>query len=106
MHVLFVHRTFPAQFGRLGLELTRRYGWKCSFLIEHLSRCPAPSPDMLAVLDLHRLPPRADSPARPPPPWPQAYGAALEQAAAVAEAVRARPGLRPDLVVGHGGLLP
>jgi glycosyltransferase involved in cell wall biosynthesis len=106
MHVLFVHRAFPAQFGRLGLELTRRYGWKCSFLIERLSGCPTPSPEMLQGLDLHYLP-RPETPTRPgATPWPQTYGETVERARAVVEAVRARPGLRPDLVVGHGGLVP
>ena len=37
MHMLFLHDAFPAQFGRLGLELKRRHGWKCSFLIQSLS---------------------------------------------------------------------
>ena len=104
MHVLFVHRAFPAQFGQLALELTRRYGWKCSALVEHLSRCPEPSPEMLQRLDLHYLPRQPD--AGRSPPWPQTYGQALQRAHAVAEAVRARPALRPDLVVGHGGLIP
>jgi glycosyltransferase involved in cell wall biosynthesis len=103
MHVLFIHRAFPAQFGQAALELTRRYGWKCSFLVEHLSGCPSPSPEMLERLHLHFLPPPADGPT---PPWAQVFGHALERARAVAEAVRARPELRPDLVVGHGGLIP
>jgi glycosyltransferase involved in cell wall biosynthesis len=103
MHVLFIHRAFPAQFGRLGLELTRRYGWKCSFLIEHLSRCPTPSPEMLQALDVRTYPPLAGSKEEP---WPQAHGAKLERARLVFETVRGRPDLRPDLVVGHGGLVP
>lgn len=103
MHVLFVHRAFPAQFGRLALELTQRYGWKCSFVIEHLSRCPEPSPEMLHHLDLHRLPPR---PSGAPLPWPRRYGQVMELARSLFEVVRAKPDLRPDLVVGHGGLFP
>ena len=103
MHVLFIHRAFPAQFGHAALELTRRYGWKCSFLVEHLSRCPSPSPEMLERLHLHLLPGPAEG---SPPPWPQNLGHALERARAVAEAVRTRPELQPDLVVGHGGLIP
>jgi glycosyltransferase involved in cell wall biosynthesis len=106
MHVLFIHRAFPAQFGRLALELTRRYGWKCACLIEHLSRCPTPSPEMLQQVQLHRLPLPADLARRPPAPWPQSYGNTLEIAQAVYEAVRGRPDLRPDLVVAHGGLTP
>jgi glycosyltransferase involved in cell wall biosynthesis len=106
MHVLFIHRAFPAQFGQAALELTRRYGWTCSFLIEHLSRCPSPSPEMLKRLHLYVLPRPDPGRREPPPPWPQTFGHALERARAVAEAVRARPDLRPDLVVGHGGLIP
>ena len=56
MHVLFIHQAFPAQFGRLALELTKRHGWKCSFLIQDLSSCPVPTPEMLQRLDLHRPP--------------------------------------------------
>jgi glycosyltransferase involved in cell wall biosynthesis len=103
MHVLFVHRAFPAQFGRLGLELSRCHGWKCSFVVDHLSRCPEPSPEMLRELKVHTLPPAG---ATTSPPWPQRYGQVLLRAAAVADLVRSRPELRPDLVVGHGGLLP
>jgi hypothetical protein len=103
MHVLFVHRAFPAQFGRLALELSRRYGWKCSCIVEHLSRCPEPSPEMLRHLDLHYLPRRLTAPSAP---WPQRYGQVMERAQALFEVVAALPDLRPDLVVGHGGLLP
>lgn len=103
MHILFVHRAFPAQFGRLALELTRRYRWKCSFVIEHLSRCPEPSPEMLQHLDIHYLPRR---PTEPSAPWPKRYGQVMERAQALFERVRVQPQLRPDLVVGHGGLLP
>ncbi len=36
-------------------------------------------------------------------PWPQIYGHYLEQCRTVHDAVRARPGPRPDLIVAHGG---
>jgi glycosyltransferase involved in cell wall biosynthesis len=104
MHVLFVHRALPAQFGRLACELVRRYGWRCSFAFEHLSRCPSPSRAMLASLDLLPLP-RSTDPERQAP-WPQAFGETIDRARVLAETVRARRDLRPDLVVGHGGLLP
>ncbi len=104
MHVLFVHRAFPAQFGQPALELTRRHGWKCSFIVEHLSRCPSPSPEMMERLHLHVLPAKAARGASGVP-WPRIFGDALERARAVVEAVRTA-GLRPDVVVGHGGLVP
>ncbi|WP_165229152.1 glycosyltransferase [Aquisphaera insulae] len=103
MHVLFLHDAFPAQFGRLGLELKRRYGWRCSYLVQQLSSCPTPSREMLESLEIHQLPLSADHRSNDGIPWPQIFGAYLEQCATVAEAMRARPGLRPDLVVAHGG---
>jgi glycosyltransferase involved in cell wall biosynthesis len=104
MHVLFIHDAFPAQFGRLALELTRRFGWKCSFLVKSLSRCPTPSREMLETLSIARLPAAADAQTLP---WPQIYGGFVESCRAVAEAVRSRKELHhPDLVVANGGRGP
>lgn len=103
MHILFIHQAFPAQFGRLALELTKRYGWRCSFLIEDLSNCPTPSADMLQQLDIQRIPLSAAFRADPPTPWPQIFGRYLELSRAVFDAVRAKPEWRPDLIVAHGG---
>jgi glycosyltransferase involved in cell wall biosynthesis len=106
MRLLFIHEAFPAQFGRLALELTERYGWHCTCLFQHLSRCPTPSAAMLQRLALIQLPP--DSDPEPPGgrPWAQRYGHALTVGRDVYEAVRTHHELRPDLVVGHGGLTP
>jgi glycosyltransferase involved in cell wall biosynthesis len=104
MHILFIHRAFPAQFGRLAQELTQRYGWKCSFVVEHLSRCPSPTPEMLRALSPSLVPLPAVP--RETPPWPQRYGQLLDVSQALFAVVRQRPDLRPDLVVGHGGLVP
>ena len=103
MHVLFIHDAFPAQFGRLGLELKKRHGWRCSFLIQSLSSCPTPTAEMLAELEIHQLPLAAEHRSSEGIPWPQVYGLYLEQCRTVFEALRARPDLRPDLVVAHGG---
>ena len=103
MHVLFLHDAFPAQFGRLGLELKRRHGWKCSFLVQSLSSCPTPTTEMLQELDLHQLPLTAEHRSKEGIPWPQIFGMYLEQCQSVFNALRARPDLQPDLVVAHGG---
>jgi glycosyltransferase involved in cell wall biosynthesis len=103
VHVLFIHDAFPAQFGRLGLELKLRYGWRCSFLVGSLSSCPTPTAAMLETLELHQIPRNSDELPRDETPWPQVYGRFLEQCASVFDALRANPGLRPDLVVAHGG---
>ena len=103
MHVLFLHDAFPAQFGRVGLELAERYGWRCSYLIRNYARCPEPTPAMLERLEIHRyaLPPDPDGDGMPP--WPRIYGRFVEQCRAVLGALRSIPDLRPDLVVANGG---
>jgi glycosyltransferase involved in cell wall biosynthesis len=103
VNVLFIHDAFPAQFGRLGLELFRRNGWKCSFLVQSLSSCPTPSAEMLERLELHKLPLAAEHRSGEGIPWPQIYGHYLEQCRTVHDTVRAKPDLRPDLIVAHGG---
>src|SRR3954447_9544133 len=104
MHLLFIHQAFPAQFGRLALELTRRYGWQCSFVIRHLSRCPTPSPEMLQRLRIIGLPP--DPRPAGPAPWFKTLGTFLDLCGTAHDVVRSRPELRPDLVVSHCGLGP
>src|SRR5260370_27745540 len=106
MHILFTHRVFPAQFGQLALELTQRYGWQCSFLIDHMSRCPEPSQELIRHLKLHQIPLSAGFRSQKNVPWAQTYGRYLELCQAGFEALRAIPDLRPDLVVGHAGLAP
>jgi glycosyltransferase involved in cell wall biosynthesis len=106
MHILFSHRAFPAQFGRLALELTKRYGCKCSFLIDHISRCPEPSPEMLSRLQLYPIPLSLAFRSQKNPPWAQRFGQYLELCEAGFEALRAIPDLHPDLIVGHAGLAP
>jgi glycosyltransferase involved in cell wall biosynthesis len=101
MHVLFIHQAFPAQFGRLALELTKRYGWECSFLVESLSVCPTPSQEMMERVRLYRLPLSDQFRANPPSPWPEKYAGYLELCRAVHQALSSQPDLRPDLIVAH-----
>ena len=103
MNVLFIHDAFPAQFGRLALELVRRRGWRCRFLVQSLSSCPTPSREMLETLELHKMPLAAEHRSSDGVPWPQIYGHYLEQCRTVHDAVRSNPSLRPDLIVAHGG---
>ena len=103
MRVLFLHDAFPAQFGHVALELTRRAGWDCHFVVESISNCPTPSPEMLERLDVQSYPLSAEYRKRGATPWPQIYGKFLELCEAAYEAIRRRPDLKPDLVVAHGG---
>lgn len=103
MNVLFIHDAFPAQFGRLGQELATRHGWKCSFLVQSLSSCPTPTPEMLRAVELHQMPMTAEHRTGEGIPWPQIYGQFLEQCRSVFDVIRSTPRLCPDLVVAHGG---
>jgi glycosyltransferase involved in cell wall biosynthesis len=104
MRILFLHQSFPSQFGQLALELTRRYGWQCSFIVQSLGDCPRPSPEMLEALPIQRFQPRP----RPEGviPWQQTFAVTLDQAQAVLEAVRALPSTDFDLVVAHPNFAP
>jgi glycosyltransferase involved in cell wall biosynthesis len=88
------------------LELTKRHGWKCSFLIDHISRCPEPSQEMLSRLELHQIPLASAFRSQKNLPWAQRFGHYLELCQTGFEALRTIPDLRPDLVVGHAGLAP
>jgi glycosyltransferase involved in cell wall biosynthesis len=103
VNVLFIHDAFPAQFGRLGQELATRHGWKCSFLVQSLSSCPTPTPEMLRSVELHQMPMTAEHRTGDGIPWPQIYGQFLDQCRSVFETIRGKPQLRPELVVAHGG---
>jgi glycosyltransferase involved in cell wall biosynthesis len=103
VNILFIHDAFPAQFGRLGQELATRHGWKCHFLVQSLSSCPTPTPEMLRSVELHQMPTTAEHRTGEGIPWPQIYGQFLDQCRSVYDVIRAKPQLRPDLVVAHGG---
>lgn len=106
VHVLFVHRAFPSQFGQLAVELNRRYGWRCTMLTEEVGSCPSPTPEMWERIEVVPIAAEGRSSATRVTHWMRAHEVAIDLARRVALAVRARPDLRPDLVVGHCGLGP
>ncbi len=103
MNVLFIHDAFPAQFGRLALELAQTRAWQCRFLVQSLSSCPTPTPEMLKALQVNLVPKSAEHRSSEGIPWPQIYGHYLDQCQTIHDAVKAMPHPRPDLVVAHGG---
>ena len=103
MNVLFIHDAFPAQFGRIALELSRQRKWHCRFLVQSYSSCPTPSPEMLKELEIHLVPKSAEHRTADGIPWPQIYGHYLDHCRTIHDTVKAMPHLRPDLLVAHGG---
>ena len=94
MHVLFVHQNFPAQFGQLAARLVR-LGWRCTFVTER-------PPGRVAGIECVRYTPRGGATARDSF-HTRAFQNAVAHAEGVYHAVKSRPELRPDLVVGHSG---
>jgi glycosyltransferase involved in cell wall biosynthesis len=95
MHVLFIHQNFPAQFGQVAAYLVERHGFRCTFVSER----PAGVTGGVERIQ-YRL--RGGATERN-----HYCGRTFENAIwhthAVFEALKARPDVRPDLVVAHSG---
>lgn len=95
MHIVFVHPNFPAQFGHVGKHFSDRLGWRCTFVSE---RPPAKS----GRIERLQYRPRGGA-TRANHYCTRTFENATRHAMAVYEALKARPDIRPDLVVGHSG---
>ncbi len=95
MHILFVHKNFPAQFGHIAGHLIRTKGYKCSFVSE--------LPDA-NVNGIRRIQYKAKSGATAATHYcSRTFENATWHAHAVYEACKAHPEIKPDLIVGHSG---
>ena len=95
MHVLFVHQSFPAQFGPFAFRLARTPGWRCTFVTQAREgvvrgvNCIKYTQKGGATEKTHL--------------FSRSFENAVWQAAGVHDALAARPEILPDLVVGHSG---
>jgi len=94
LHVLFVHRNFPAQFGHVAARLVRR-GWRCTFVSAH-------GTGTVDGIELVHYTVRGGA-SRRQSFHTRSFENAVAEAEGVYRAVKARPDLRPDLIVGHSG---
>jgi hypothetical protein len=96
MHVLFVHPNYPAQFRHVAPRLAANCGWTCTFATNNTA-----TPDLPGVRRVMYRPTCGATATTPLPmrPFHNAYG----HAQGVYEALKARPEVKPDLVVAHSG---
>ena len=95
MHILFVHQNFPAQFGHIADYLAKNKGFRCTFVSE---KPPG------RVGGIERIQYRVKGGATERNHYcSRTFENTIWHSHAVFEAMKARPDIRPDLIVGHSG---
>src|SRR5947209_484359 len=95
MHVLYVHQNFPAQFGHIASHLVQKLGWKCSFV----SETPAGT-----VGGVEKIQYKLGGGATKQNNFcSRTFENTVWHCEAVYKAMKARPDIKPDLIVGHSG---
>jgi len=96
MHVLFVHQAYPSQFGPIADWMSRSKEHRVTFVSTQPSRWHG------AIENIQH-----DYPADPKRgalvPWLRDFPRKLQRCRGVVQALKRRPDVRPDLVVGHSG---
>src|SRR5262245_33619343 len=97
MHILFIHQNFPAQFGHIAAYLTQRNGFRTTYLSDQ-------PPRTFAGVECiqYKLKGGATETSHF---CARSFENAMWHSHAVYEALKARPELKPDLVVAHSGFL-
>ena len=95
MHVLFVHKNFPAQFGHVARWLVARNGWKATYVSE------LPDADFGGLKRLHYKPLGG---AREETHFcARSFENFVAHSQGIHHVLKKLPDLRPDLIVGHSG---
>ena len=96
MHVLFVHKNFPAQFGHIAAYLIKQKGYRCTFVSET-------PPGMVGGIQKIQYHPAGGANEKTHY-LTRTFENATAHAAGVYEALKTQvTRLRPDLIVGHSG---
>jgi glycosyltransferase involved in cell wall biosynthesis len=97
MHILFVHQNFPAQFGHIADYLVKQKGFRCTFASQK-------SPGHVGGIE--RIQYNVTGGATDRTHFcSRTFENATWHSHALYEALRARPDIRPDLIVAHSGFL-
>jgi glycosyltransferase involved in cell wall biosynthesis len=96
MHILYVHQNFPAQFGHIARHLVKTRGWECTF-VSH-------TPGEGVFEGIRKVPYTTASGATAQTHFcSRTFENAVWHCDGIYQALRARPEVKPDLIVGHSG---
>lgn len=97
MHVLFVHKNYPAQFGHVAQHLIAQHGFTCTFASE---KPPAKWAGMERIQYVSRggATERTHLSSR-------SFENQIWHSQGLFDALKARPDIQPDLIVGHSGFV-
>ncbi|MEX2186242.1 MAG: glycosyltransferase [Pirellulales bacterium] len=95
MHILFVHKNFPAQFGHIARYLVRDHGFQCSFVSE------LPDAEVDGIRRIQYKPPGGATKANHY--CSRTFENYVWHSHGVYEALKAHADIKPDLIVGHSG---
>jgi glycosyltransferase involved in cell wall biosynthesis len=95
MHILFVHQNFPAQFGHIASFLALNKGFRCTFVSEK-------PPGFAGGIERVQYQTRGGA-TRNTHYCSRTFENVTWHTHAIYEAMRARPDIQPDLIVGHSG---
>ena len=97
MHVLFVHKNYPAQFGHIARFLIDKHDFRCTFISE---KPPGKQPG------LERLQYRPGGGATEKTNYlSRTFENQIWHSDAIFRVLAGRPDIRPDLIVGHSGFV-
>ena len=97
MHILFVHKNYPAQFGHIARHLIDQHGFRCTFASE---KPPA------KLNSLERIQYKVAGGATASTHFAtRTFENQIWHSQALFDALKARPDIRPDLIVGHSGFV-
>jgi glycosyltransferase involved in cell wall biosynthesis len=95
MQILYVHQNYPAQFGHTARRLRREKGWQCFFV----SQSPPGKDD-----DIERIQYKLGGGATNQTHFcSRTFENTIWHCEGVFQALKARPDVQPDLIVGHSG---
>jgi len=95
MHALFVHQNYPAQFGHVARYLVSRLGWKCTFVSQR-------PPGVDAGVERIQYEIRGGATEKQHY-CSRTFENAIWHTHGVFEALKKRPDIHPDVIIGHSG---